>query len=644
MARSKNKDWLKWESRIAAAKDARTLWETQVSTCSHFAAGIHNIWWDAQGNMRRKNVLPNEIFRTINLFPVYLNIIQSRLTANDPRWNPARAPGAKNIVSMEEKHAANALLQAVWNGNDRGDLFTKRIMKLAIRRGYLEGGAIAYNRFDPDADMPVIDLFSLWDCYADTSAEDLYNKQYLCFIIPKSVDWIHEQEGWNEVAKKVKADGIMAESDLKKEFLQNKAGGRTGWQRGTASLRYCFEVTPEGIEYSVVSQEGILFSKVLTQYSNLCDLFTVFHPVDTGDFYARPPCMDWVDLQKSVNKIYSSIECYIDTFGQGKWLLANDSVVVPIAGAHGQKIIANDGDVQQLQMQPLPETHFRHLNQTLSQFEQVTGVHSESLGRTSGSADSGKAIAQLQALDEQNSSDAVDNFKLFLQQVGQKVLRDASVHWSDVKTLYHYDRISGKQKQLRVVGADTYDKSETMRGAGTVALRPFELLNVEIVIGQYFHESQRRKELIDLLQVWQPGSNRTTDRVVLPIVMDSFDIGVGQDIVEELKKLENPDMQIAEGKAAKIVDGERVIINANDPHEFLAGFYAQRAQEYLQGGDAQSADMLRAQASLHSQFLQQKGGPQSPNAPATLADAEKQAATFGGSLPIEGMDPGMGAA
>lgn len=626
-------DHRKWDDRIAAAKDARTLWETQVSTCSHFAAGIQNIWWDAQGNMRRKTVQPNEIFRIINLFPVYLNIIQSRLTANDPRWNPARAPGAKQAVSMQEKHAANALLQAVWNGNDRGDLFTKRLMKLAIRRGYLEGGAIAYNRFDQDSDMPVIDLFSLWDTYADTAAEDLYNKGHICFILPKSTEWINNQKDWS-LGGGVESDGIMSESSLKKEFIQNKAGGRTGWQRGTTALRFCFEYGSNGLRYSIVGQDRELFAMDLPQYTSLCDLFTKFSPIDTGDFYSRPPCMDWVDIQKSINKIISSIECYIDTFGQGKWILENQNVTVPIAGVHGQKIYADNGEVQQLEMQPLPQTHFQHLNQMLGQFEQIAGVHSESLGRTSGSADSGKAIAQLQALDEQNTSDSVDNFKLFLQQVGQKVLRDASAHWTSVKTMYHYDRMTGAQQEIKVIGERVYDASETVR-SGTVALRPFERLNVEIVIGQYFHESQRRKELVDLLQVWQPGSNRVQDKVLLPIIMDSFDIGVGQDIVEELKKMENPDLMIAEGKAIKIVDGEKVIINANDPHEFLSGYYAQRAQEYLQGGDAQAADALRAQASIHSSFLQQKGGPVSPNAPESLMEAQNQSAALPGGMPVE---------
>lgn len=627
-------DHRKWDDRIAAAKDARTLWETQVSTCSHFAAGIQNVWWDAQGNMRRKNVLPNEIFRIINLFPVYLNIIQSRLTANDPMWNPARAPGAKQTVSLQEKHAANALLQSVWNANDRGDLGTKRLMKLAIRRGYLEGGAIAYNRFDESTDMPVVDLFSMWDTYADTSAEDIYNKNHICFILPKSVEWVNNQKGWSADAKNVEADGIMSESTLKKEFMQNKAGGRTGWQRGTVNLRFCFEHGSQGLRYSIIGEDKELFAMDLPQYTSLCDLFTKFSPIDTGDFYTRPPCMDWVDLQKGVNKIYSSIECYIDTFGQGKWILENQNVTVPIAGVHGQKIYANNGEVQQLEMQPLPQTHFQHLNQILTQFEQVTGVHSESLGRTSGSADSGKAIAQLQALDEQNSSDAVDNFKLFLGKVGQNVLRDASVHWSDVKNLYHYDQMTGKQQPMKVVGSRVYDQMDDDMKQDSVPLRPFEQLNVEIVIGQYFHESQRRKELIDLLNVWQPGQNRVQDKVLLPIIMDSFDIGVGQDIVDELKKMENPDQMIAEGKVMKIADGEQVIVNANDPHEYLANYYTQRAQEYLQGGDAQAADALKAQASIHSTFLQQKGGPVSPDAPESLDQAQTQMSALGGSAPV----------
>lgn len=643
----KDKDWRKWESRINSARDVRTMWEPQVSTCSHFAAGIQNIWWDLQGNMRTKQVMPNEIFRIINLMPVYLNIIQSRLTSNDPRWNPERAPGAGRATTVAEKHAATALLSAVWEAHDQGDLFLKRIMKLAIRRGYLEGGAIAYNRFDEVTDMPTVSLFSMWDAYADTSAEDMYNKGHICFIIPKSLEWIKRQaeekktsdgdvgQGWSKLALNVEADGIVAGSNLKKEYLQRKNGGSKAFAPKTHALRYCFEYGSNGLRYSIVSAEGELFAQDLPDHTNLCDLFTVFHPVDTGDFYTRPPCMDWIDPQKTVNKMYSNIECYIDTFGQGKWILENEKTTIPYAGVTGQKIFANEGEVKQLEMLPLPSTHFQHLQNAISQYEQIAGVHGESVGRISGSADSGKAIAQLQALDEQNSTDAVDNFKLFLQQIGQKVLRDAARNWKDTKTLYRYDRITGKQTEMKVIGEKYYD-ARSNKTEDTMALVPFERMNVKMVIGEYYSETQRRKELTDLLQIWQPGVNRIQDRVMLPMIMDAFDIGVGQDIVEELRKMENPDQMIAEGKAMKIADGQRVIVNANDPHEFLANYYATRAQEYAKGGDMQSAQALNAQASTHNTFVQAgQGGAGNPNAPENIPEAAAAAsATAGGTLPV----------
>lgn len=640
-----NKDWKKWEGRINSARDVRTMWEPQVATTSHFAAGIQNVWWDMKGNLRVKELQPNEIFRIINLMPVYLNILQARLTANDPHWNPERAPGAARSTTIAEKHAATALLSSVWEGHDRGDLFMKRIMKLAIRRGYLEGGAIAYNRFDEASDMPVVDLFSMWDCYADTSAEDLYNKGHLCFIIPRSLEWIRRQvpegksgekgQGWSKNALKLEADGIVAGSDLKKQYLQRKNGGSRQYAPKTAALRYCFEHGSNGIVYSVVSQEGELFRQELPQYTSLCDLFTVFHPVDTGDFYARPPTMDWVDPQKSVNKMYSMIECYIDTFGHGKWILENENVTVPIAGAGGQKIYANDGEVKMLEMLPLPQTHFMHLNNAVMHYEQIAGVHGESTGRISGSADSGKAIAQLQALDEQNSVDAVDNFKLFMQQVGQKVLRDAAANWTTTKTLYRYDRITGKQTELKVIGQKAYDVRKH-KDENTMALVPFERMNVKMVVGAFYSEASRRAEIKDLLSVWQPGMNRIQDRVMLPLIMDAYDIGVGQDIVEELRKLENPDQMIAEGKAMKIADGQKVIVNANDPHQFLANYYAQRAQEYQQNGDLQSAEALNAQASVHNTFVQGgQGTGGNPNAPETPEQAAAQARAFpDGQIPV----------
>src|ERR1035437_2377063 len=133
-------------SRLSASKNQRTIWEAQVATTSHFAAGLQRYWRDERGMLREKLLLPHEIWRTINLCQVSLNTLQSRLTMNDPHWTPKKSPSMGD-VNDKEMHAANALLQAVWDGTYANDLSLKRIFKLGIRKGYIEGGSLFYHRF-----------------------------------------------------------------------------------------------------------------------------------------------------------------------------------------------------------------------------------------------------------------------------------------------------------------------------------------------------------------------------------------------------------------------------------------------------------------------------------------------------------------
>lgn len=642
MAKKKNdpKIWQDWTARMKRCKDSRTLWEAQVATTSHFTAGLQRYWWDDMGVFKEKRLLPHEIFRIINLFPGALNVLESRLTMNDPHWSPKKSPGMGDVMD-EEVYAANALLQAVWDGTYMHDVPLKRIMKQAIRKAYIEGGALLYNRFDEGIDMPVVDLFSLWDTYSDNTAEDIYNKQWICFAVPKGIDWINAQKknGWN-VPDSFAGDSMLAESTWKQQFLMRQRGFG-GSTMDSRLLIFTFEYGSNGLIHRVLSRDGkVLYEQEMPQFTSLCDLFTVYHPIDTGDFYARPPTLDWVDPQKSVNKMYSSIECYIDVFGQGKWVLEDENTTVPVAGVHGQKIYARAGSVQMLPLQPLPQTHFTHLGQALSQFEQISGVHGESLGRQSGSVDSGKGIAQLQALDEQNSSSPVDNFKMTMQEVGCKVLRDAAANWSDVKTLYRYDKMTGQDVKMNVMGETAYKIRKRTRGEDTIAIRAFSQLGCEIIVGRAFSKTEKLTNLTQMLSVWQPGNNRATDRIILPLLSDAMDIGVGEDVSKALKKLENPNLMIMEGQSMLIADGKKVIVNASDDHAAYANFYTQKAQEYQRGGDLQAANLLNAQASLHKTFLQAQnqegGGPQSPEAPATVDEAAKQTQTHGNDLPING--------
>jgi hypothetical protein len=322
--------------------------------------------------------------------------------------------------------------------------------------------------------------------------------------------------------------------------------------------------------------------------------------------------MDWIDPQKSINKTVSNNENHIDNFGQGIWIVEGDDIVIPRAGVQGQVIKADNGQIQSIPAQPIPSTHFQQHGTAINHYEQISGVHSESLGRQSGSAESGVALAQLQALDEQNSSDAVDNFKMFLSRVASKILFQAAMNWNKTKVLYHFDRFTNEERSLTVIGEGATRTRKNSIAKGTTSIRAFRKVDVDIVIGQFFAHAQKREELKDLLSTgYQPGVNPVLDRIVI----ESYDIGVGKDIVSELRKLENPDLMVVTGNAAKIVLGEEVRVNDIDPHEFYRDFYAGKAQEVLANGDQGGAARLNKQAQLHDTMMQQGlGGAGTPEA------------------------------
>lgn len=622
---SNDKTWRAWEQKINNSKNQKTLWEAQVSTTSHFASGIHTVWWDKDGNFREKVLQKNEIWRTINLFTVSLGIHKSRLTDNNPRWNPKRSPGLSK-VSFEESQAAEGVLQDVWDGEYRPGMQLQRLAKRAIGKGFLEGGVLSYNFFDEKTDMPAVDLFDLWDTYADDSAEDIYNKEWIAIPIPRSTSWIKDQKGkngWkNTIIDKIgdSPDGELAESGLKKEYMNRRIGQGGGFQRKTRKLIYTWAIAQSKIVFRIIDREGVLYEQEMPQYTNLAEIFSKFSPIDTGLFFERPPTMDWVDIAKTIDKEYSSIETYIDNFLHGKWLLENQAVTVPVAGAHGQKIYATEGQVTQLEMHPLPQTHFLFLEHALRQWEQITGVHSESLGRLSGSADSGVAISTLNAIDEQNSADFVGNFRMWLAEVGTKVLENAARHWSKTREIYRYDRKLLRDIPITVVGGLAERDSSIAKE--TLKIQPFKRLDVELEPGQAWSKSQKRKELTELLQAWNPGANRTVDRMMIPIIMETWDVGTGRELLEEIRKLERPDAMIAEGKAMKIADGEEVLVMPRDPHAFLRDFYANKANEYMENGDVQSAQFLNAQASTHDTFIQNGfGDAGQPTAPESVDQA-----------------------
>lgn len=611
--------------RLASSKDERTRWEAQVATCMAFQEGNHRVWWDDEGTQHFKEIEDHEVWRTINLVPRALSVIVTRVTANDPRWHP-RKSGLTN-VSRDEIDAANAILQDVWDGEELGDLSMKRELKILLRNSFLQGGGLAYIYFDEDTGMPAMQQFELWDVYSDPSAQTLREKRWLTIALPKGIDAIENNDNYNKaVRESLGTDHKLAESGIKGRHIQRVTGSREHGV-GTVMTYMTFEVEDGKIIHRVMvesSEEGedgevgVLFKNTIEHPDDdgemkLSAIFDIYQPVMRGRFYERPEVADWIDPQKSINKIHSNIENYIDMFLQGRWLRSDENTEIPRAGVMGQIINAAPGELQNIDLQPLPGTTFQYLNQNHIQFEQIAGVHSESLGRQSGTAESGVALAQLQALDEQNSSDAVDNFKVFMSRVGLKLLFQASMNWDETKPLYRYDSKSGEESQINVVGGNFAAERPGSLPEGTVVIRPFKRLDVEIVIGEFFSKSQKNERILSLVQSGHVfGQNPVMDKVIL----DGLDIGIGREIVDEMQTLINPELMISKGKAMKISNGERVEVSLGDPHQFLQNFYAQEANRKLEEGNQNAALLLNRQAQQHGAHIQQGvGGVGSSQAP-----------------------------
>lgn len=619
----------------------------------HFDEGNQRVFFDSQGRPRTREAANNEVIRTVNKFPQTLSRISARMTASQPRWNPV--PSELEDVTDDEIDAADAILQDIWEGDEFGDNSLAAAAKFVARQAFLQGRYLTYYRFDHETNMPVMDCFSLWDVFSD-KPESLAKKKWLVIALPTSIDEIRGNDNYDaEVRAKARKDGKLAESGLQQQFERRVTGSGKD-QADTQIIYHTYEVIKKGsdkrpgevsdesddkkeearikkedklktvIRYRVVSQQGILMEKILN-YPRLSAIFDSYAPEEKGIFYARPVAANWIDPQKSINKINSNIEAYIDNFLQGKWIIRDDGVSIPVAGRQGQKIKDPSGSgVANLPLQPLPQTHFQYEQNMQRNFEDASGVAEGSISRVAGIGDSGKAIDQLRQIDQMSTSDPVDNFAKFLSRSAKKLLRQAADNWSDVKTIYRYDKSTGDNIPIRLIGerfasSDPEDATqEGPDGSKPTKLRPFKRIDVEIELDALFKKSQMRQEVKELFQMgWIPGANPVWDMVVL----DAYSIGYGKRIVKELKKLQNPIALAAEANAQRMVQGEEIPINGNDPHEFFAQFYEQRAKEMLQSGNQKGATLLNGQAQRHRIIAQESGGGAGdPNVPEDLASLE----------------------
>jgi|2_EtaG_2_1085320.scaffolds.fasta_scaffold00436_12 hypothetical protein len=541
--------------KLAQAKAVRTQWEAWCATVENFFNGKHTEWWDEDGNIRKKTLSPHEVWRQINLMPGAEDIRQNRLTKNPPRWHVKQSHGM--VASSEDIDAANAYLQSIYITENWRDK-----VKKVIGYGDKRGVTPTVISWDKKRSKPELNIYDAWDFYPDPTANHPKSWMTLNISTPISLEAIKQMPDiGKEQADQLVSAGRYAQSKLKDDIIRNQHGGSAPKGMYMRNQYFVIKETPQGkgiYEYNIIGDELIGKGK-FHQYDSFDDFIDLYKPRDTDKFYERPPCSDWVPLQKSINKIFSSIEGYIDTSLQGRWRRSDKSVAVPLAGEHGQIFDAVIGDIEQFNMQALPQTHFQHFDNAVQQFETVAGVHGESYGRSSGGEISGVALAQLQANDEQNSATAGDNLKTYLQRVATKTLSVASKNLN-IRQPVFIETEPGESTRIDVIG----EEAKTLRDLKDVAgLQAFTDIEVEIVVGSAYSDFQQQEAVKELIGVgYVPGENPIMDR----LVGRSWTVGSQRELTKMMEDLNSPARMMAQAENQMMRGGAFLEVRASDEH------------------------------------------------------------------------------
>lgn len=146
---------------------------------------------------------------------------------------------------------------------------------------------------------------------------------------------------------------------------------------------------------------------------------------------------------KALNRSINHIEEYIRRMAIGTYLKKKGEKTNEIKAEHGHFIEYTNRAPEQMAMQPLPASVFQYLDLMVGFHSTLSGMRIQEI---SGNL-SGKALAYMEALSQQNAVEPMDNLKAFLSEVGRTILKIIQDKMAVSQTIYD------NKKEVKVVGA-----------------------------------------------------------------------------------------------------------------------------------------------------------------------------------------------
>jgi len=455
-----------------------------------FVRGDH--WIVFNKTLNRIQTIPvakGEVRRTINKIRSQLRGIKNFVKRSQPRWEVH--PNSAKDEAYKEAEAKNKILQNIYRKRQIKQNLTDVIVNgLKYSAGFIEGGMIKKDGKEQ------IDFWvnSSYDILPDPYSPTIEGCRYIFKTFVKPVEAIKGNKDYKVEDENI-SDNREAAADYK-NILElekyNREANKSNKELETAVVK---ELWMKWVEDDEVKVKVITFcgNNILRVYMPKYRRYPIFlYTPERNDesIFSQPWIKDLITLNKSLDKTASQIEAYIQRMLAGKYLIKQGVEVSMITDKGAEKIYYK-GNVapKQMDLQPLPGTPFQFMGNIEGWIEELGGVREASLGKATGSLQSGKGIEALQSADAGTVAEPIENLELMLQEMGTFILELIADY--GIAT----EEISEGKTDIKYIGSAAENRPE-----GAIVITGEDEVKVSIVPEISYSEENKKEWIMRLAE------------------------------------------------------------------------------------------------------------------------------------------------
>jgi len=521
-----------------------------------------------------------EVRRTVNKIRTQVRGVKNFIKRNQPRWQVA--PNGWEDEQLKEALEYNKILQNVYETRKFPGLLTDVIINSLKTSVWILEWWLTERDWWTYLDFWADDTF---DIFFDPYWTTVQNWRFIVKAIKKSVSSLKNNKKY-KVDWELTADNREWASDYKDVLEKEK-------YNQTKELKDMESIIVKELWYRFIDENKNVVIKKITSAGNQILMvedtpykrfpFFIYNPERSSNaIYSDPWIKDLISPNKSLDKVASQIESYIQRMLAGKYIIKRGTEVSTITDKWAEKMTYKGNVAPVLQnLPPLPSTPFQYMQSLEWWIEEFGGIREASLGKAPGSLQSGKGLEALQAADASTVAEPVENLEIFLSEVWEFILEIISD--SQITS----DEIFDWKKNIKYIWSEAWIKP-----SWTVVVEPREVKVV--IVPEIAYTEDAKKELIFKLAEAEIIDPET--------LMEYLNISNISDIMERVQKVKDEKFK---QEMVKQKEAHRSEANWPDDSASMAD------QENMQMASGQQVPMtpqalwLPEHTQLHMQFIQE---------------------------------------